>query len=167
MKSPLPPLLAPARRPALAAAACALLLTTLLGCSKAQTAPPGAGLADNARAILERYEKVRAALAADDLGTAKFQAGELVAALGKPEAPAETKALAAPAETISKSSQLPQARDAFKLLSASAIALAGSGHGYFVVNCPMTPNGDWLQTNDKVSNPYFGRAMADCGVVKK
>lgn len=157
--------------PVLLAAALAPLLLLPAACSKNTAAPAataaGAALPEGTRTLLERYEKLRAALAADNLRDAKFHAGQLAAEANKPETPAPAKALAAPAETLAGSARLDNARDAFKLLSAAAIPLAAGAGGFYVINCPMTPNGDWLQTNDKVANPYFGRTMLECGVVKK
>jgi len=42
--------------------------------------------------------------------------------------------------------------------------LARHEKGYFIVNCPMA-NADWLQSNRKIANPYFGQAMSACGSV--
>lgn len=145
-----------------------LLLAGLGACSKnTVTAGGGTPLPEATRGLLERYEKVRAALAADDFGTAKFQAGQLAADAAKPGVPAPAKELAALAGAVAASPRLEPAREAFKDLSGAAIKLAAGAGGFYVVNCPMTKNGDWLQTNDKVSNPYYGRSMPDCGVVKR
>lgn len=154
------------RSPTLRAAVALAVLPLLPACSK-HTAASTAALPAETRTLLDRYEKLREALAADNLRDAKFHAGQLAAEANKPETPAPAKALAAPAATLAGSARLDNARDSFKLVSAAVIPLAAGTSGFYVINCPMTPNGDWLQTTDKVSNPYFGRTMLECGVVKR
>lgn len=100
--------------------------------------------------FLTGYEKVRASLAADDLPAAKKSAADLG------DAGAE----------LSKSSSLEQARAAFATLSDKAVKLAAGQNGYYVLHCPMA-NKDWVQTNEKVSNPYLGKEMLGCGEIKK
>lgn len=109
-----------------------------------------ADLSPQDKQFLDGYEKVRSALAVDDLNGAKQAAAEL----GEQGA------------ALSSSDKLPAARTEFEKLSSRAIEL-GRGHdGYYVVNCPMLKK-DWLQNSTKISNPYAGKSMADCGVIKK
>ena len=60
------------------------------------------------------------------------------------------------------------ARTALKALSKRAIHYAEGKEGYFVANCPMVEGGegDWVQTSQKINNPYFGKSMLSCGSVK-
>ena len=109
-----------------------------------------ADLSDADRQFLRGYETVRSALAADDLGHAKAAAVKLDGA-----------------GALAKSDSLDAAREAFKSLSARAVKLAAGQPGFFVLNCPMVKPGDWVQTSDKVSNPYMGKAMLTCGSVVK
>lgn len=109
-----------------------------------------AELGDTDRQYLQGYETVRAALAADDLSHAKAAAATLDGA-----------------GALAKSDSLAAAREAFKLLSAKATKLAAGHPGFFVLNCPMVKPGDWVQTSEKVSNPYMGKAMLTCGSVVK
>ena len=101
--------------------------------------------------FLGGYEKVRAALAADDLTAAKEAAGEL----GEPGA------------ALAKSEKIEAARSEFGKLSERAIELGRGQSGYYVANCPMIKNANWLQTSTKISNPYAGKSMLECGVIKK
>ena len=110
----------------------------------------GAELALEDKAFLAKYEKVRAALAADNLKDAKAAATEM----------GEEGKLLAQTESIIT------ARKEFENLSAHAITLAKSEPGYFVINCPMLRK-DWVQTSEKISNPYAGVSMLTCGTVKK
>ncbi|MBV9658717.1 MAG: DUF3347 domain-containing protein [Verrucomicrobia bacterium] len=160
-----------ALRPVLLVAAGALLATGVpAGCSRNVASPAAQVLPETTRALLDRYEKVRAALAGDQLNDAKFQAEQLASEAqlqaGKSEATEAVRDLAAAAATMAKEDTVVRLRDDFKLVSAAAIKLAAGAPGYFTLNCPMTKDGDWLQTDTKVSNPYFGKSMQDCGVVK-
>src|SRR4051795_11529673 len=126
-----------------------LLLITLcavLGDAVAQAAP----LSDTDKRFLARYEKVCDALAADDLAGAKTAAGDL----GEDGA------------TLAKSDSLKEARTAFEKLSDKAKQLAAGQFGYYIVNCPMLKK-DWVQTSEKIANPYFGKEMLSCGEIKK
>ena len=109
-----------------------------------------APLSDNDKQFLAGYEKVRAALAADDLGAAKAA----VTDLGDDGA------------ALAKCNSLKEARAAFEKLSEKAKQLAAGQTGYYVVNCPMLKK-DWVQTTDKIANPYGGKEMATCGEIKK
>lgn len=110
-----------------------------------------ADLAPADQEFLSKYEPVRAALAADDLAAAKKAA----ASLPEPGAP---KLVAA--------GDLAAARTEFAALSARAVTLARTTTGYYVVHCPMA-NKDWVQQNKTISNPYEGKEMLTCGVVRK
>lgn len=109
-----------------------------------------AELNDNDKKFLTQYEQVRAALAADDLAKAQKAATEL----GD-----EGSALA-------KSDKLATARTEFAKLSDHAVKLAAGQSGYYVANCPMVKK-DWVQTSEKISNPYGGKDMLTCGSIKK
>jgi hypothetical protein len=109
-----------------------------------------ADLSDADKRFLGSYEKIRAALAADDLARAKQAAAEL---------PQEGGAIA-------NADKIATARAEFAKLSDQAIKLAHGQSGYYVVNCPMVKK-DWVQTSTTISNPYAGKEMLTCGVVKK
>ncbi len=102
------------------------------------------------KTFLDGYEKVRVALAADDLSAAKTAAGEL----------GEQGAALASSDTIKA------ARAEFTNLSERAIELGRGQEGYYVANCPMLKK-DWLQTSTAISNPYAGKSMLECGVIRK
>ena len=123
-----------------------VLICAVLGSAIVDAAP----LSDTDKQFLWRYEKVRSALATDDLTAAKTAAGDL----GEEGA------------ALTKSNSLKEARAAFEKLSDKAKQLAAGQSGYYVVNCPMLKK-DWVQTNEKISNPYAGKDMLTCGVVKK
>jgi hypothetical protein len=109
-----------------------------------------APLSDGDEQFLARYEKIRSALAADDLGAARAAAGDL----------------GEEGTQLAKSSSLKDARSAFEKLSNKAKQLAAGQTGYYVVHCPMLQK-DWVQTSEKIANPYYGKEMATCGEIKK
>ncbi len=109
-----------------------------------------ASLSDADKQFLAGYEKIHVALAADDLAAAKKAAANL----------------GSEASALAKSNSLEQARTAFADLSAKAEKLAAGQPGYYVAHCPMV-NKDWVQTSDKIDNPYLGKKMANCGEIKK
>lgn len=123
-------------------AACALVSTRLFA----------ADLAPADKEFLAKYEPVRAALAADHLADAKKAAGAIGA---DPDA-----------QKLAAAGDLKAARAAFAGLSARAIKLGGKTPGFYVVHCPMA-NKDWLQTSKSISNPYEGKEMSTCGVVRE
>jgi len=126
---------------------------TLLAAAVAFTAiafsAQAANLSDKDKQFLAGYEKIRSALAADDLASAK----------------AAAKDLAEEDSGIAKASSIQDARAGFEKLSGRAKTLVGGQSGYHVFHCPMLKK-DWVQTSKEVSNPYGGKAMLTCGEVK-
>ncbi len=59
-------------------------------------------------------------------------------------------------------------RKAFGKVSRDTIALVGAdstlSKGRYVYECAMTEGyGKWIQTTDKIANPYMGSRMLECG----
>lgn len=109
-----------------------------------------ANLSDQDTKFLTSYEKIHAALAADDLTRAKAAATELSDS----------------GSDISKANSLRDARAGFEKLSTHAKTIAAGQSGYHVAHCPML-NKDWVQTSTKISNPYGGKEMIGCGEIQK
>ena len=97
-----------------------------------------------------RYEKVRAALANDNLENAKKAAADL----------------GEEGTGLSKSEKLAGARTEFSKLSEHAIKLASGQTGYYVVNCTKLQK-DLVQPSGQISNPYAGQSMPTCGMIRK
>jgi len=131
-----------------------LTLRTLLAAMIASTFigffAQAANLSDEDKQFLAAYEKVRSALAADDLGGALAVANDL----------------RDDGVMLAKSTSLKEARVAFEKLSEKAKTLAAGQSGYYVVNCPMVKK-NWVQISEKIGNPYYGKEMATCGEIKK
>lgn len=147
----------------------ALVLTAITGIV-ARAHDKSAGLDDGQKAFLAQYERVRAALASDDLAAAKSAAAPLakdLAAVAKEQSKAQPAADAA--KKLASAASLAEAREAFKAVSKRAVHYAQGQKGYYVANCPMVEGGggDWVQTSTKISNPYFGKSMLTCGSIKE
>ncbi len=109
-----------------------------------------ATLSDQDKQFLITYGKAHDALVADDLAGVKQAAADL----GPNGA------------ELSKSKSLDEARSAFGKLSDKAVKLAAGQSGYYVAHCPMK-NKDWVQTSEKVANPYGGKDMISCGEIRR
>ena len=109
-----------------------------------------ANLSDQDNKFLISYEKMHAALVADDLAGAKAAATELGDA----------------GTDMAKAKSLQEARSAFEKLSGRAKTKIAGESGYYVAHCPML-NKDWVQTSTTISNPYGGKEMVGCGEIKK
>jgi len=114
-------------------------------------------------AILEAYLRIQQDLYSDKFAGVADAAASIAAEsakIGEPAAPVRTAAAA-----VQKAGDLAAARTAFGALSDAMIALKKSGSdldGVKTAYCPMARK-YWLQTADKIQNPYYGQAMADCG----
>ena len=108
-----------------------------------------ADLSSGDKQFLTGYEKIRVALASDDLDAAKKAAAGLPAA-----------------SDIAGSKDLGAARAAFEKLTPQAEKLSAGQAGYHVYHCSMA-NKDWVQSATDVGNPFLGKDMAGCGEVKQ
>jgi hypothetical protein len=135
-----------------------LLLATLA----AMAAVAGVHAAENPSALIPRYEKVSAALVADNFADAQAAARQLAAEAAR----LHLDGIAAAAQAVAKAGDLAAARAAFKTLSNETIALARQQKGYFIMTCPMA-QADWVQSTREVANPYLGKDMPTCGSVKE
>lgn len=126
-----------------------------------------------AKAAVQGYNEVRAALAADNLNGTKSAAppaGAKIAAL-KTDFPGDADAIAAmvaATDRIATAGDLKLARSVFGELSRSLIGVvasdAASQVGVVCYRCPMTKTYQkWLQVGDAMGNPYFGAEMLTCG----
>jgi hypothetical protein len=121
--------------------------------------------AELAPALVEPYLRVQAALAGDKTDTVKADAaaiGHAAAALGEP-----AKAIVSAAKKVENARDLKAARLGFGEVSDALFAYAkASGatlpSGVREAYCPMV-NKSWLQKGNKISNPYYGSEMLECG----
>ncbi len=125
------------------------------------------------------YKQVQSALSSDSLNgvapasTAAAAAARSLEATSADPMKSKFTAIATAAETLAASAgDLTVARQKFGELSKSVIGLMvanpGLGKGFVVVECPMTSNyKKWLQTDEKVRNPHYGKTMLECGTISR
>ena len=133
-----------------------------------QDAAPKANAALNtsAQAVFTPYFKAQAALAKDSAPDARAAASEILKAVQGDSKPAFSPELAAQVEAFANAKDLAAARAAFKPLSESLINYLKDNHIsqglYHQAYCPMA-KARWLQTDNTIANPYFGKEMLRCG----
>ena len=130
-------------------------------------------LTESERVALTEYEKVRAALADDDLAAAERSAGSLRTSF--PQLPISKQAGA-----LEKCDSLESARHIFKEMSHEAVTLVRGVDGYFVGECPpgnqcpikcspcrMSEFGPWVQISNDLQNPFMGKKNSRCGLLRR
>jgi len=121
------------------------------------------------QSTLDKYVVIQTALAGDSMKGVAAAAADM-AATAKASNGAVPDSVAAQAEALSKAADITAARDAFKPLSARLIATLSAqtpiSGGYVEAFCPMA-NASWIQSGQKIANPYFGSSMSTCGKVRK
>lgn len=119
--------------------------------------------------MLDPYFRIQSALSDDKTDGVKADAAAIATAakaMGESGAP-----IATAADALASTADLGGARTAFSQLSDAVIAFSEStkaeaGDGVHAMYCPMAKK-QWVQKGDKVSNPYYGKAMLTCGEKKK
>jgi|SRR6266850_982971 len=150
--------------------------TTRLLIAAALSALPVAGLAGDetalmepVKSVLDHYLIIQTELAKDSLKGLDEQANAIAKAVKADEMKMLPADVAKHAETLAKAKDLKAAREAFRPLSTSLVKYladnkAGKGT-YHEAYCPMA-RASWLQTNEAITNPYMGKAMLICGVLR-
>jgi len=121
------------------------------------------------KAVVTAYLDIQTQLAGDTMETVPARAhtiGEHAAQMGQPGS-----ALAVAAAEVEKAKDIKAAREAFGALSDAVIAAAKADGGADVKDlklayCPMAKR-SWLQAQETVQNPYYGKAMYSCGEIRK
>jgi hypothetical protein len=116
--------------------------------------------------VFDAYAAIQVSLANDSLDGVAAKAQAISTAVKTDSAKTFSASISQQAGALAQAADLPAARDAFKSLSDSLIAYRVNNQSlaatYRQVHCSMA-NADWLQTGSVVSNPYLGKAMAQCG----
>lgn len=143
---------------------------------KGAAAAKAANVAPEIAAVLDGYERVRAALAQDDLAKLPSLANDLqgAASSASEDASAALRTHLRVAASATKAmsaagADAAAARKAFGEVSQAVVALLEAdpklAEGRHLFECPMASGyKKWVQTNDEISNPYMGKAMPKCGV---
>lgn len=121
------------------------------------------------QSVYDSYLKIQTALAGDAFGQVKANATAMATAIRATakDLPAD---IAKQADTLGQTKDIKAARAALKDLSTSMIKLLGDRKvakgTYYEVFCPMV-DASWLQVGKAIKNPYMGKSMLDCGVIKE
>ena len=112
--------------------------------------------------MIEAYLRIQRALATDTLDGVLESAAALATETVKIGSAAATIKVAD--NPFAEVEDLAAAREAFGPLSDAIIAYVGSAlpDGVTVAYCPMARK-SWLQRGRTIQNPYYGKAMAECG----
>ncbi len=155
-----------------------LVLAALLSSGAAALAGPGPGAFDESMyAIMAGYLKIQEQLAADSIEGVAEEAQSLAAKASGLDAShvggehaAHYKglpiALEKAARALGEASSIEEAREAFEDLSRPMAmwATVSRPPGVSVVFCSMA-KASWLQREGEVRNPYYGKAMLNCGEI--
>lgn len=121
------------------------------------------------QAIYESYIALKNSLVASKYQDAKIAANQLSIFLGDYQGCENTALIA---KKIAQSKDLKEQRKDFTYLSSDVIAMflhtpVKQGMIY-VDHCPMANHGeggDWLSSEKKIENPYYGAEMLECGEI--
>lgn len=133
------------------------------------SAQPSSATPSSATDVLASYERVRAALAADDITPVPAAARELEAAARASAASnGHFGAIAEGAGKLAGAADIKSARAAFGNVSQHLVALLASdkslASGQHIFECPMvTGYNKWVQPTKDLENPYMGKRMLTCG----
>jgi Cu(I)/Ag(I) efflux system membrane fusion protein len=136
-----------------------------------QQMPPEVEIStEQAVELMSAYLAMQAALAADDLDTAKAKAKVMMGITG------HSGTLPDLLHDMLAADQLEAFRKPhFETLSNAIIAAAKQAprampENLMIMHCPMVygdRGADWLQTTELLQNPYFGAMMLKCGEIKE
>lgn len=121
------------------------------------------------KSVYDAYLKIQAELVKDSLKGVSDNAAAIAKAVRGDDMKMLPSEVATQADTLAQAKDLKSAREAFKPLSTSLIKYlsdnkAGKGT-YHEVYCPMA-KASWLQSGTEIKNPYLGKEMPTCGVLK-
>lgn len=157
----------------------ATLVVVVAGVAYAGDAAPRAAEPKPLDALLSTYEALRADLAVDKLDmiakhAKALQVSATSAAKTAPSAKPRLEAIVAAAKDLERKpvAKPDEVRASFGELSRAVVALLVAdpslAKGRFVFECPMAQGyKKWVQTSDKLSNPYMGKSMPSCGAASK
>ena len=146
-------------------------LLTVIGLSLNATvrAADEPALMQPVKSVLDHYLMIQTELAKDSVKGLDEHANAIAKAVKDDDMKMLSPEIAKQAETLAKAKDLKTAREAFKPLSASLVKYLGdhkAGKGvYHEAYCPMA-KASWLQSEKDVRNPYMGKSMLTCGVLK-
>ncbi len=149
--------------------AAVLLAAVGLSFNTAVRAADEPALVQPVKSVLDHYLMIQTELAKDSVKGLDEHANAIAKAVKGDEMKMLSPDVAKQAETLAKAKDVKAAREAFKPLSASLVKYladnkAGKGT-YHEAYCPMV-KANWLQSEKDIRNPYMGKSMLTCGVLK-
>lgn len=146
--------------------------------SVAEAQPVSAAASSSGQKLITAYLGVQRKLAADDAKGARTSFGQLKAAADANDLPGDAvlkQKISTSAASGAGAKDLAAARNAFLKTSDGMLdwlkregnPLASSVR---VAHCPMAQDGKgarWVQAESKLTNPYFGSEMLECGSIEK
>ena len=121
------------------------------------------------KSVFDNYLKIESALANDSIEGVASNASAIASAVRGDSMKMLSPEIAAQADALSKAKDLATARAVFKRLSKSLIQYLNDHNvsgAYVEVYCPMA-KASWLQTGEKISNPYLDAPMRGYGEIQK
>ena len=121
------------------------------------------------KSVFDNYLKIQSALANDSMEGVASSASAIGSAVRGDSMKMLSLQVADQADALAKTKNLASAREAFKPLSKSLIQYLADHNitsAYVEVYCPMA-KASWLQTGDKINNPYLDASMRGCGEIQK
>lgn len=126
-------------------------------------------LMEPVKSVYDSYLKIQTELVKDSLKDVSENATAIAKAVRGDSMKMLPAEVATQADSLAQAKDLKSAREAFKPLSESLIKyLADNNAGkglYHEAYCPMA-KASWLQSGKDIKNPYLGKEMPDCGVLK-
>ncbi|MCF8239274.1 MAG: efflux RND transporter periplasmic adaptor subunit [Saprospiraceae bacterium] len=131
--------------------------------------------------VAEDYLRIVESMVASDQAEAATAADQLIKDLSKVDMSLvkgkahlywmdQANAIRSHSTNIAKWNDLEKQRDQFRFLSDALIntlkVFGVSDHTYFIQHCPMANHNkgaNWISTDPKIRNPYFGDEMLTCG----
>jgi len=146
-----------------------LLVALGLSFNTAVRAADEPALMQPVKSVLDHYLMIQTELAKDSVKGLDEHANTIAKAVKGDEMKMLSPEVAKQAEALAKAKDVKAAREAFKPLSASLVKYladhkAGKGT-YHEAYCPMV-KANWLQSEKDIRNPYMGKSMLTCGVLK-
>jgi hypothetical protein len=125
-------------------------------------------LMEPVKSVLDNYLKIQSALANDSTDGIATNSSDIATAVRGDSMKMLSPQIADEADALAKAKDVASAREAFKPLSKSLIQYPADHNvtgAYVEVYCPMA-KASWLQTGDKIENPYLGGSMRGCGKIQ-
>lgn len=120
------------------------------------------------KSVYDHYLKIQTSLAKDSLKGVHEEAGAIAKAIEGDSMKMLPALVAKEAGKLAAAKDLKSARVAFKPLSDELIKYLAEHKAkdtFVEVYCPMA-KASWLQGDKDVKNPYMGKEMLSCGMIK-